>query len=737
VNIGIALSGAAVYFVYIARNWSGFKLLPGGRTTALVLALLVFLALVGTRLILAYRQKGLDRALATGKSALRSPHTLATLIVAAALALRLWSINFGMPYLEQVDEWAVADRALHIIQTGNFDPLDYRNPGLPDDDRQAFTYPGLYTYLQTGIFSLQFLAGVTAGRYDGTGGLDSTAIKPDFYLWGRAFTALLGAATVLLVYVVGSRWYNRREGLLAALFLGFFTLHVVNSRFITTDVPSGFFALLPFLLILPILKGSENRWLFLSAGLLSGLAVGTKYNNALIFLPLVLAFMLSRAPRRWISWNLPLAAFGLLAGVFVTTPFAFFHLPNFLTDIAAIIDHYQNRGHAGYEGENNWLFYFRAMAQENLPVTILGTGGVVLALARHSKRDIVLLSFPLISYLQLSSYKVNFTRNLMPVLPFLAIFAALALVLLVEFGFSKVPSAYKRWQSAALALLGVMAIIGPAININQQANLNAQPSARARATTYIEKNLPAGSRFYIEPYSVELLPRDRYRVEGGSALKYPPEWYAANGYNYLVLSEAYHKESRETGKDSVKAAYNALIDGPRPAGLELEQDFPVNDTDKPGARIIILRTSLRTVTTNPQDFKIERPLRATLGSDIRLIGADFPDRIQPGKTLSVILYWETIAPPPRNYTVFVHLLDEKNKKVAQLDLQPLGATRPTLLWKPGEITRDEYPLALPANLAPGDYRLVVGMYLAPNGPRLTLPDGADSVDIGSVRVGAN
>jgi 4-amino-4-deoxy-L-arabinose transferase-like glycosyltransferase len=734
-NAGVALSCAALLFLYISKNWELYDQIPGGRKLLFGVMGLALVVTGGTRL---YQAFGFAQLLKTPLRLWQNVKVRAAVPVIAltlvALVLRLWSINFGLPYLEQVDEWAVADRALHIVQTGNFDPLDYRNPALPDNDRQAFTYPSLYTYLQSGVFAARFLAGVAADKYTGTGGLDALTVKPDFYLWGRILTAILGAGTALLVFLVGSRWYNRRVGLTGGLFLAFFYLHVINSRYITTDAPSAFFAILPFLLILPILKGSEKKWLYLAAGILCGLAIGTKYNNALIILPLVLAHLLGRSPRKWLNWNLPLAGLGTFAGFFISSPFIFFHLPNFLTDIAAIINHYQNSGHPGYEGENNWLFYLQALGQNNLLALWLGLGGIALAFARHLKQDVTLLAFPLISFLQLSSYKVNFTRNLMPVIPFLAIFAAVALVWLVGIALKYLPGTFARYNRFVLAGLSVIVIVFPAMDIATHANLNVQPTARVRATEYIEKNLPAGSKLYIEPFSVELLPRDNYRLEGGSALKYPPEWYAANGFNYLVLSEAYHKESRTTGKDSVKAAYNALIDGPRPAGLQLEQDFQVNGTDKPGARVIILRTTLKAVSRNPQDYQIQRPTDVKLGNDIRLIGADYPDSLQAGGTLNLALYWQANNTPPHNYTVFVHLLDENDKIASQLDLPPLGGTRPTSLWRPGEITRDDYPLPLPANLADGKYRIVVGMYEPPNGARLTLTDGSDSIEVGTVSI---
>ena len=48
---------------------------------------------------------------------------------------------------------------------------------------------------------------------------------------------------------------------------------------------------------------------------------------------------------------------------------------------------------------------------------------------------------------------------------------------------------------------------------------------------------------------------------------------------------------------------------------------------------------------------------------------------------------------------------------------------------------DERALNLPAHLAPGEYALHVGLYLAPNGPRLPLkPSAGDSFTLGTLRV---
>jgi 4-amino-4-deoxy-L-arabinose transferase-like glycosyltransferase len=728
-------------FLYVSKDWSGYSYLPGGRKAALGLLLVAGVGLLAGRVLPGTRWPVVRQALVEKLTGSVVRHWLPVgLLVAVALVLRVWGTNFGLPYLEHVDEWNVAERALHMVQTGNFDPLDYLQPGLADNDRQAFTYPTLTTYLETGVFAVRFLQGVAADKYDGTNVLASPYIKGDFYLWGRALVALLGAGTVLLVFLLGRRVYNYRVGLVGAAFLTFFYLQALNSHYLTTDVPSGFMVLLPFFWILPILEGREERRFYLLAGFLAGLAVATKYNNALILLPLVLAHLFGRPPRRWVSFKLPLAFLAAGAGFFVGAPFVFFHLPQFFTDLAAIINHYQNIGHPGFESNDNWLQYVNFMLADNLVIVWLGLAGVLLALVRHTRRDFVLLSFPLLTYLQLSSYKVNFSRNLMPVIPFLVIFAALALVMGLDWLWHKFEpgltslSLPRQTANLALGLVVVTAVVSPALTIWHYDSYNSQPTNRARATTWIEANIPHGAKLWLEPFSTDLLPRSDYRLEGGKGvLSNPLEWYAANGFHYIVLSEAYYKEALESGNSSVRASYRALTEGPYPAGLSLVQDFKKNETDRPGARIIILKTGLPLLVTPAELAKEAQPLALDFSGQLKLVGYQAPTTTKAGQSLTIGLYWQTLKTPGRDYTTFLHLLNSDGKIVAQVDLPPFAGTRPTSTWQPGQLVRDEYPLSLPGNLPAGQYRVVVGLYL-PDGPRLNLADGRIEADMFNLEV---
>ncbi|HEX2909359.1 MAG TPA: glycosyltransferase family 39 protein [Chloroflexia bacterium] len=743
-NVALAFLALGLAFLYISKDWSLYTHVPGGRKVLLGLDGVALVGLAAWRVWLSTGQSGLRRVAVRAWQDARVREAVPVgLILILALWVRLWGVNFGLPYLEQVDEWNVAERALHIAQTSNFDPYDYRHPGLADNDRQAFTYPTFYTYLETGVFSARFLQGVSAGKYDGTSAMAAPENKADFYLWGRGLTAILGAATALLVYLVARRVYGKPVGLVAALFLSFFYLHALNSHWLTTDVPSGFMAMLPFLWIVPIMEGRSERRLYLLAGLAAGLAVATKYNNALILLPLVVAHLLSRPPRQWLNWNLPLAFLAAFAGFFAGAPFIFFHIPAFLTDLAAIVNHYQNVGHPGFEANDNWLEYIRFMLADNAVIVWLGLGGLLLMAARHSRKDLVLLSFPLLTYLQLSSYKVNFSRNLMPVIPFLVIFAALFLVVAVRWLFSlpalrpyeSLPGRL-RLSSANLAigLVALLAIIGPAQTILSYDSYNARPTNRALATDWIEQNLPHGAKLWLEPFSTDLLPRNEFRLEGGKGiLTYPPEWYAANGFHYVVLSEAYYKEAYESGNPVVRANYHSFVDGPYPPGFSLVKAFRKDETH-PGADIIILKTGLPLLTTAGEAAKNSQPLSLDFGGSIRLIGIQGAADLKAGQTANITLYWQTLKKPDADYTTFLHLQNAQGQTVAQLDLAPFAGTRPTSGWQPGEVLRDEYPLTLPASLPPGSYKLTAGLYIAPNGGRLALPGGQTEATLGTFEV---
>ncbi len=82
----------------------------------------------------------------------------------------------------------------------------------------------------------------------------------------------------------------------------------------------------------------------------------------------------------------------------------------------------------------------------------------------------------------------------------------------------------------------------------------------------------------------------------------------------------------------------------------------------------------------------------------------------PGDILQLALFWQTASALDTRYKVFLHLVDGQGNIVAQRDSEPGGGLALTTTWEPGALISDNHGLLLPADLPPGDYPLLLGLY---------------------------
>lgn len=135
-------------------------------------------------------------------------------------------------------------------------------------------------------------------------------------------------------------------------------------------------------------------------------------------------------------------------------------------------------------------------------------------------------------------------------------------------------------------------------------------------------------------------------------------------------------------------------------------------------------TALQKVTEVQQ---IAYPVDVNFGDVGRLLGYDLSTtQVYPGDELKVVLYWQALSAPVRNYQVFVHLVVSGMDRLAQHDGAPACAYMPTSIWRQGEIVYDEHTLTVSPDAPSGIVQLYVGMYDVETFERIYIPEGVDN-----------
>jgi mannosyltransferase len=127
-----------------------------------------------------------------------------------------------------------------------------------------------------------------------------------------------------------------------------------------------------------------------------------------------------------------------------------------------------------------------------------------------------------------------------------------------------------------------------------------------------------------------------------------------------------------------------------------------------------------------------------LGLTLKATMPDGPGVYRAGGVLPLSLFFDVIEPLAADYSLFLHLCQDcEVPPVAGEDGPPLEGYLPTSTWLPGKPARDDRAIALPADLPPGEYTLLLGIY-DPTDPTPTgrLPvHGTDALGNGRLVLG--
>ncbi len=392
----------------------------------------------------------------------------------AALALRLWGIRTGLPFVYNADENAhFVPRAIGMFGH-SYDPGYFVNP------------PG-YTYLLHVLFAL---------RWGGEGVQDAFAADPgDVFVAARVVAAVLGTAAVAFLYLAGTRLFDdRRIGLLAAALLAVCFLPVFYSHFALNDVP----ALAPLCLALVGVAGvlRHGRALdYAVAGLGIGAACATKYTAGIVVVCLLAAAVVGSQPGGRLRGLLVAGGVALLAFV-LGNPYA-------LLDFGAFSDGLGKQSSASNDGggklgltEDDGLRYYLSTLSWGfgwLPAGAALGGSVGLAV-RDRRTALVLVPAVVVFLIFMGSQDRFFARWLLPIFPLLCLLAAWGAIALADRLASRPAT-----RSALAGVLGLaLCLQGLVFSIHNDTVL-ASADTRMLVRDWMRENVPEGSKVVVEP----------------------------------------------------------------------------------------------------------------------------------------------------------------------------------------------------------------------------------------------
>ena len=408
-------------------------------------------------------------------------------ILALALGLRVWGIAFGLPYDFTPDEIHEIVRALKL--------------GAGEYDWDGFGKGGLYLilFVEYGfLYVFWRLTGQVGGANDFA--LQYLQDPTAFYLLGRVTTALMGAATCLVIYWIGKRLYDWRTGLAAAFIGATAYFHAAWSHYINVDTGMTLAVWASVLAYLKYEETLRTKWL-ITSGALVGVAVAFKLPGLAAVLPLGLAAVTPLA--KWSDPVRPLrilaiGALALVAALVAIAPESIRGMSSvagYFTQLfqpaAPATERVARDGISGSVFELTQLtfgsFLHIPFSSTNLPVTIAGLLGGALALYRRHRWDLIFLTFSLAYFAAMvAADRPGNERYLLPIMPAFWLLGARAAV------------AIAGNRPVALPVLVAVICAVPLYALIRQNVTWTGPDTRVLAKQWIEANVPAGSRILMD-----------------------------------------------------------------------------------------------------------------------------------------------------------------------------------------------------------------------------------------------
>ena len=649
-----------------------------------------------------------------------SPGLLLPLILAVALALRLYGIDWDDGHGFHPDERSIYMRSdcMYRVLTEAPGYADCTvghpetEPGLPsagtflDADRSPlnphwFPLGSILIYLILGIrFMLE--------PFTDFGSLLSLS-----YI-GRSIVALADVGTVFMVYLLGKRIYGKRVGLLGSALVALAVVHIQNSHFYRPEPLSIFFVLVSFWFMLQMMERRRLR-----DSLLLGLFVGLAFAPKVSILPLILPLGLAYGFRLFTNtdgrWAIPssratvvVARHALMAGVaaavmfLVTTPYA-------LLDIVDFVG--QNGGQASmartagtvpftvqYIGSTPFWYELRqtSLWALGLPLGVVAWGGLLFTVFKVTRRspsrraELLFLAWVVPNFLMLGFFEVKFLRYIFPLIPFLILMGSAMLFWTLDRARSSTPPPLPigggierarrlpvRYAPHAVIGLIVFVVAATAFYALSFERVYTRPHPAVQASRWINDNVPKNSTIISdnhwdegipELYSYRVRQIPIYEKDTLEKMDFIAGHLSEGDYLVFYSNRTYGSVGRLPERYPLSSRYYRMLFSGS-LGYELENSF--TSYPKLLGIAFVDNTFGRAQIPEPDALKDARPATLTLNlgyADENVIGYDHPKVLlfRNVEDLSRPRLYELLTEgPPEEETPQLGLMLSPEQKAAQ------------------------------------------------------------------------
>lgn len=422
-------------------------------------------------------------------------HRWLVLVLLIATAVRLWTVRFGLPALNDPDELMFEMGALRMLRGPTLNPGWFGHPATTTMYVLALVNVGMFLFVMlTGQFtSVRAFA-------------DAIYADPTWIILpGRVAMVAFGVATIWLTWRLATRLFDTRVAIFAASLLAVDPVHVTWSQIIRSDMMACVFMLLCLLAACDIAERGMKRD-FGRVAVWLGLGIATKWPFAMtgVVVPFATWQAVSTGllrPRRAVLGAVA-TGIGAIGILLIASPYL-------LIDHTTVIENLRGEGQVYHLGANGgsvaynlyWYVtrpFYAAFGALGLALVAVGFWGLARSWPRYRLACLILVPPAATFVLLFAVQRLVWERWALPVIPLFTIIAALGYTKLVDA--ARVRSHRRMWEG-----LLIVALIVPLALRCWSDGRARMTDTRQLASVWARGHIPPGSTVLVEHFAFDIL----------------------------------------------------------------------------------------------------------------------------------------------------------------------------------------------------------------------------------------